>query len=128
MTLIQRASEESETFRILIETVDASDGIVYVEEGHCRSGAHVEMANQPFILRSDLGATILRMISTHSLAAFTPAVDRAAPARPPREAGSTEAAPAVVEAAASPAQRTLEAVPAQPARPAPRGSLLDLRV
>ena len=78
---------------------------------------------RPFILRSDLGATILRMISTHSLSAFTPAIDRTAPAQPPRDAAPVRA----VEAAA-PAQRPLEAVPAQPARPMPRGSLLDLRV
>jgi hypothetical protein len=78
-----------------------------------------------FTLRSDLGATILRMISTQSLPAFTPAVDRAAPAQPPRDA----AVPArTIEAAAPVAQRSLEAVPAQPARPVPRGSLLDLRV
>jgi hypothetical protein len=79
-----------------------------------------------FIPRSDLGATILRMISTQSLPAFTPpAIDRAAPARPPRDA----VAPArTIEAAAPAAQRSLEAVPAQPARPVPRGSLLDLRV
>jgi hypothetical protein len=79
-----------------------------------------------FTLRSDLGATILRMISTHSLSAFTPAIDRAAPAQPARDAAP--AARAVEAAAASPAQRPLEAVPAQPARPLPRGSLLDLRV
>lgn len=73
------------------------------------------------------------MISTHSMAAFTPAIDRTAPAQKPR--GTDAAAPA---AAASPtsattvaapvAQRTLEAVPAMPARPTPRGSLVDLRV
>ena len=81
--------------------------------------------HRPFILRSDLGATILRMISTQSLSAFTPAVDRTSPAaRPPRDAAPAGA----VEAAAAPAQRPLEAVPAQPARPLPRGSLLDLRV
>lgn len=78
-----------------------------------------------FTLRSDLGATILRMISTHSLSAFTPAVDRTAPAQPPRAGAVPEAR--AVEAAA-PAQRSLDAVPAQPPRPAPRGSLLDLRV
>ena len=80
---------------------------------------------QSFTFRSDLGATIVRMISTHSLSAFTPAIDRTAPAQPPREAGAPAAK--AVEAAA-PAQRTLEAVPTQPARPTPRGSLLDLRV
>ena len=85
---------------------------------------------RPFILRSALGATVLRMISTHSLSAFTPAIDRAAPAQPSRGAGAPAAAvPEVVEAAAQAgAQRSLKAVPAQPARPVPRGSLLDLRV
>ena len=67
---------------------------------------------------------ILGMISTQSLSAFTPAVDRSAPVQPPR--GVTPAIGATEVAA--PAQRPLEAVPAQPARPVPRGSLLDLRV
>jgi hypothetical protein len=92
----------------------------------------VGRGDRPFILRSELGATILRMISTHSLPAFTPAIDRPAPgpapAQAPRQA-SGPAAPAVVEVAAAPASpRALDAVPAQPARPVPRGSLLDLRV
>jgi hypothetical protein len=78
-----------------------------------------------FTLRSDLGATILHMISTHSLPAFTPAIDRTAPAQPPRDAAAPVRA---IEAAAHAAQRALEAVPAQPGRPLPRGSLLDLRV
>ncbi len=83
--------------------------------------------DRPFTLRSELGATILRMISTQSLPAFAPAIDRTAPARPPREA--TGPVPPVAEVAAGgAAQRPLEAVPAQPARPVPRGSLLDLRV
>lgn len=75
---------------------------------------------------SPLGAMILSMISTSSLAAFTPAIDRSEPPRPvrgvqpPREAGATEIS-------ASP-QRPLDAVPPQPNRPTPRGSLLDLRV
>lgn len=82
-----------------------------------------------FTFRSDLGATILRMISTQSLPAFTPAIDRTAPAKPPREAG-LPAPTGLVEAVAAPAaaQRSLDAVPAQPSRPVPRGSLLDLRV
>jgi hypothetical protein len=70
-----------------------------------------------------LGATILRMISTQSLSAFTPAIDRSAPVQPPRAA-----APVGATEVAAPAQRPLEAVPVQPARPLPRGSLLDLRV
>lgn len=81
-----------------------------------------------FIFRSDLGATILRMISTHSLPAFTPAVDRTAPAHPAREAGAHAPVGPVEAVAASAAQRSLDAVPAQPSRPVPRGSLLDLRV
>jgi hypothetical protein len=84
----------------------------------------------PFIPRSDLRATILRMISTHSLSAFTPAIGRAdAPAQPPRAAAT--AAPDRVQEASAPAaaaQRSMDAVPTQPARPVPRGSLLDLRV
>jgi hypothetical protein len=77
-----------------------------------------------FIPRSDLGATILRMISTHSLSAFTPAIDRNAPAAQP----ARDPLPAKPVEVAAPAQRPLEEVPAQPARPMPRGSLLDLRV
>ncbi len=65
------------------------------------------------------------MISTHFLPAFTPAIDRTAPAQAPRDAAAPVRA---VEAAAPVAQRSLEAVPSQPARPLPRGSLLDLRV
>jgi hypothetical protein len=34
--LIGRASEASPTFRHLVETIDASDGIVYVDPGVCR--------------------------------------------------------------------------------------------
>jgi hypothetical protein len=71
-----------------------------------------------------LGATILRMISTQSLPAFTPAINRDAPVQPLRGT-----APARMEEASAPAsQRPLEAVPVQPTRPVPRGSLLDLRV
>ena len=33
--LIGQATERSDTFRRLVEAIDASDGIVYVEEGHC---------------------------------------------------------------------------------------------
>jgi hypothetical protein len=75
---------------------------------------------------SDLGATILRMIATNSLSAFTPAIGRPGEAQPVR--GVAPAAPAsAADGAASP-QRPLDAVPSLPARPRPRGSLLDLRV
>ena len=37
--LIREATEHSETFRRLVETINASDGIVYVEHGKC--GHHV---------------------------------------------------------------------------------------
>jgi hypothetical protein len=36
--LIQRATERSTTFRGLVETINASDGIVYVNEGECGHG------------------------------------------------------------------------------------------
>jgi hypothetical protein len=36
--LIQQATERSATFRRIVETINASDGIVYVEEGQCRQG------------------------------------------------------------------------------------------
>jgi hypothetical protein len=38
VALINQAAERSATFRRLIETIDASDGIVYVEEGKCSRG------------------------------------------------------------------------------------------
>ena len=38
-SLIERAAERSKTFRGLVEAIDASNGIVYVEEGQC--GRHV---------------------------------------------------------------------------------------
>jgi hypothetical protein len=37
--LIQEATERSVTFLRLVDTIDATDGIVYVEQGHC--GHHV---------------------------------------------------------------------------------------
>jgi hypothetical protein len=33
---IREATERSQTFRRLVETIDSSDGLVYVEEGKCR--------------------------------------------------------------------------------------------
>ena len=38
-TLIRQATERSATFRALIDTIEASDGIVQVSEGKCRHGA-----------------------------------------------------------------------------------------
>lgn len=75
---------------------------------------------------SPLGAIILSMISTSSLAAFTPAIDRNEPTRPVRGVQPSRGIDAT-EVSAGP-QRPLEAVPPQPNRPTPRGSLLDLRV
>ena len=65
------------------------------------------------------------MISTNSLAAFTQEIGRTRPAgtvQPgaPRAEGMPDAERV--------AQRRLDAVPAQPNKPLPRGSLLDLRV
>ena len=38
VALIEQAIERSHTFRSLVETISASDGIVYVEEGQCGHG------------------------------------------------------------------------------------------
>lgn len=78
----------------------------------------------PFTPDSPLQATILRMINTNALAAFTTQVAPTRPATPVRSA-SPGAAPA---GDVQPPQLKLEAVPAAPTRPLPRGSLLDLRV
>jgi hypothetical protein len=74
---------------------------------------------------SDLEGMIRRMISTNALAAFTTQVAQTRPAQPVRGVSPGQNGPAD---AAQPTQRTLEAVPAAPIRPLPRGSLLDLRV
>jgi hypothetical protein len=38
-TALHQASEQSAAFRRLVETINASDGLVYVEEGQCGRGA-----------------------------------------------------------------------------------------
>jgi hypothetical protein len=43
-TLIQEATGRSTTFRGLIETINASDGIVYVHEGDCGHGVRACLA------------------------------------------------------------------------------------
>jgi hypothetical protein len=58
-TLIQEATERSVTFRRLVETINASDGIVYVNEGKCGHGvraclADVTVAGPNRILRIQL--------------------------------------------------------------------------
>ena len=69
---------------------------------------------------------ILTMISTSALTAFTPAIDRSEPARPVR--GVPPLRDLDARQVSTTPQRPLEAVPPQPNRPMPRGSLLDLRV
>ena len=69
------------------------------------------------------------MISLNSLASFTQEVARTRPA----QGANGQGIPPVQQAQAARAQdaqpqRALEAVPPQPNRPLPRGSLLDLRV
>ena len=81
----------------------------------------------PFTPDSPLQATILRMISTNALAAFTTQVAPTRPATPVRSA-SPGASAAPPGDSIQPPQLKLDAVPAAPARPLPRGSLLDLRV
>ncbi len=69
------------------------------------------------------------MIATNSLAAFAQDISAA---QGPRQVRGTQVAEAGAASraaqSATPGQRTLESVPPQPARPLPRGSLLDLRV
>lgn len=77
---------------------------------------------------SRLSGTILRMISTNSLAAFTQDVSRAAGIGEVRPVRPTPARSTDGVAQAAPTQRLLEAVPPKPTSPLPRGSLLDLRV
>ncbi len=80
-----------------------------------------------------LRGIVLRMIALNSLGAFAQEVTRRpspsvegvrGPAATPMQPGLSAAGGAN---AASP-QRPLEAVPPQPGRPLPRGSLLDLRL
>jgi hypothetical protein len=68
------------------------------------------------------------MISLNSLAAFTQEVARTRPSQGQQPADPVQQAQARRSQESQPQQRTLEAVPPQPARPMPRGSLLDMRV
>ena len=74
-----------------------------------------------------LSGTILRMISTNSLAAFTQDVSRAAGIGQVKPVRSTQPQASQASSLGGP-QRLLDAVPAAPSTPLPRGSLLDLRV
>jgi hypothetical protein len=80
----------------------------------------------PFTPDSPLQATILRMINTNALAAFTTQVAPTRPATPVRSASPGASAAPVGDI--QPPQLKLDAVPTAPTRPLPRGSLLDLRV
>ncbi|MDB5315765.1 MAG: hypothetical protein JWO24_1609 [Rhodospirillales bacterium] len=79
-----------------------------------------------FTNSSSLGVTILRMISSNSLAAFTAEVSRNAGIQ-----GNVQAMRGPVPEAARQSKsggRTLGAVPPDSGQVLPRGSLLDLRV
>ena len=39
MKFVERAREASETFRRLVDAIDASDGLVYIQEGRCPNNA-----------------------------------------------------------------------------------------
>jgi len=79
-----------------------------------------------FTHSSSLGVTILRMISSNSLAAFTAEVSRNAGIQASTQAVRGPAPEAGRQAQPSP--RVLGAVPPAPGQVLPRGSLLDLRV
>ena len=88
-------------------------------------------ARYPFATRrelsedSRLSATILRMIALNSLSAFSQDVARTGSA-----AGVTPVRSRSIEAVSrnDSGGRSLEAVPEQPSKPLPCGSLLDLKV
>jgi hypothetical protein len=65
------------------------------------------------------------MISTNSLAAFTAEVSRM---QGPAQARAASSTPAPGQPQAPETPRRLDALPAPPAGPLPRGSLLDLKV
>mgnify|MGYP006976747360 CR=1 FL=1 len=79
-----------------------------------------------FTVDSELGAIILRMIASNSLSAFTLAIGQKQTVQPVHSTSPAQAGAAPGPTTAQP--RLLDAVPPQPARPLPRGSLLDLRV
>ena len=84
-----------------------------------------------FIEDSRLSGIVLRMISLNSLGAFAQEVSRRPASEGVRGIAPSAGSPAGGAAAMAPPSapsRTLDAVPPQPARPTPRGSLLDLRV
>jgi hypothetical protein len=82
-------------------------------------------STQRFTHPSDLRFMVVRMIAMNSLAAFTAEVSRTQGAAKTR---GTSAPPQSLQPLAAPQQRTLDALPSQPAGALPRGSLLDLRV
>jgi hypothetical protein len=69
---------------------------------------------------------VVRMIAMNTLAAFTAEVTRSQGPSQARASAATTSPGAVQPA--QPTQRKLEALPAPPSTPMPRGSLLDLRV
>jgi hypothetical protein len=62
LELIKEAAERSATFRSLVNTIDHSNGIVYVEFGYCAFG-HLNGCLVPFIVASH-GDRYLRIIVT----------------------------------------------------------------
>ncbi len=62
LLLVREGTERSATFRALVDTVDSSNGIVYIEFGHCAFG-HLNGCLLPF-LASSHGDRYLRVIVT----------------------------------------------------------------
>jgi hypothetical protein len=85
--------------------------------------------SRTFTGSSGLRWTVARMITTNSLAAFTQEVSRSRPAVSPQGVdGARPPERAARGGAEQVADRRLEAIPPQPSKPVPRGSLLDLKV
>lgn len=78
-----------------------------------------------FTKPSGLRWMLARMISTNALAAFAQEVSRTRPTAEPVQARGVPGTARAVDP--TPPRLLLEAVPPAPAKPLPRGSLLDLR-
>jgi hypothetical protein len=63
-TLIQQATDRSHTFRGLVDTINDSDGIVYVEEGKCSHGMRACFVN---VTMAGPNRLLWVMVDTHGV-------------------------------------------------------------
>ena len=89
---------------------------------------HRPLGDAPFTEDQPLAAMIIRMLSTNALSAFAREIAPTGPALPVRGTPPVPGQAASTAPATDRGGRPLDAVPPPPARPLPRGSLLDLKV